>query len=819
MAKPMTWTERELCEHSTWMRRLARRLTEDMHQAEDLVQDAWVAALEEPSDLARPRGWLGAVLRHRSASASRLRGRRAERERRAAREGEIPGPDELAAQIELQVALARAVLALDEPQRQAIALRFFHGWPPRRIATELGIDVRAVESRLRRGLAELRKKLDADHDGRREAWLPGLVALGAPAAKPLALATGAIGLSAGLAAVAWLAWPSAESPSAATAPVGVAAVVAPAPADEAASSTPAPAAPVQSGRSAPPPPSTALLTFVRADDGEPLEGIEVHGARETTWRTDEAGKLAIAWPEDGSSMALEVPATSSTREEAFFLDRPGEHVLAVARRGGTLRGLVVDLDGRPVPHAEVRLFDYYELGYTLDWAEPARIVHADAVGAFQVEDLADERGRFRHYSLLASAPNAFSVSALEGTVAADEERFALLVTEPARAVRGRVTAWDRPRVPGAPIFAYARNDESVERAGALLAEQGAGGRRLWGLLSPRSSVYLSSDERGEFALFLTEAPWHLQVDHAEYPGFTTWLEGEDFIEVHLGHGLDLEGRVLDAAGAAVGDAEVSLHAHEQREPVRTLADGSFRFESLTPLEGAIVAVSARGHACAVVPVDLAVQRTALEVHLGREHVVRGRLVAPDGEPVVCAKLEIRGDRLVGSPWIPRSRGFTWESLVSPVAWCASTDGEGRFEFRGLYPGTFRVRAAPTDGALASAWALATSSPASLDAPQLELRVGDLSGSASVRGTLRLADGSVPEPVDVVFTRWVDGEDEPTTERAGGTFSGGVFELAGLDPGRWQLTARALGGSGAYSGPVQELGPDVHVFEVLLEAAP
>ena len=190
-----------------------------------------------------------------------------------------------------------------------------------------------------------------------------------------------------------------------------------------------------------------------------------------------------------------------------------------------------------------------------------------------------------------------------------------------------------------------------------------------------------------------------------------------------------------------------------------------------------------------------------------------------GEPAAGVELEIHGDRLAGSAWLPRSRGFAWEELVSPMAWRTSTDALGRFEFRGLYPGTFRVRSGlpsiPNDAQSTTVWALVSSAPLS-EGGELVLRAGELAGSVSVRGTLRLPDGSVPAAVDVVFTRWVDGEGEPTTLRAGSTFAGGVFELVGLDPGRWSLEARALDGSGVHAEPARELGPGLHVFELVLE---
>ena len=47
-----------------WIRRLARRLVRDPHAADDLAQDAWVAALESGCEAAAPRRWLAGVLRN-----------------------------------------------------------------------------------------------------------------------------------------------------------------------------------------------------------------------------------------------------------------------------------------------------------------------------------------------------------------------------------------------------------------------------------------------------------------------------------------------------------------------------------------------------------------------------------------------------------------------------------------------------------------------------------------------------------------------------------------------------------------------------------
>lgn len=99
-----------------WVRRLARSLADDAALAEDLVQDAWVAALEHRPDTGRPlRGWLATVLRRRWSDLRRESVRREAREAASAREEAQPGADEIVLRASIQRRLVDAVLELDEP--------------------------------------------------------------------------------------------------------------------------------------------------------------------------------------------------------------------------------------------------------------------------------------------------------------------------------------------------------------------------------------------------------------------------------------------------------------------------------------------------------------------------------------------------------------------------------------------------------------------------------------------------------------------------------------------------------------------------------
>ena len=55
-----------------WLRRLARGLVRDEHEADDLVQETLLVALEKaPMEVGEPRGWLAGVMRHRLSTRRR----------------------------------------------------------------------------------------------------------------------------------------------------------------------------------------------------------------------------------------------------------------------------------------------------------------------------------------------------------------------------------------------------------------------------------------------------------------------------------------------------------------------------------------------------------------------------------------------------------------------------------------------------------------------------------------------------------------------------------------------------------------------------
>ena len=155
----LTPTIDDLLEHTDWLRRLARQLA-GSEIGEDLVQDAWVTSLRSPPRHGEQvRAWLRRVVHNAFLQRLRRDERRAQREQRAARPIELPSALTLVERAEEQRRLVDAVLAMPEPSRSLLLLRYFEGRSPARIAAEQGAPLETVKTRLRRALIELRRRV------------------------------------------------------------------------------------------------------------------------------------------------------------------------------------------------------------------------------------------------------------------------------------------------------------------------------------------------------------------------------------------------------------------------------------------------------------------------------------------------------------------------------------------------------------------------------------------------------------------------------------------------------------------------------------
>src|SRR5262245_33489948 len=190
-----------LLEHDAFVRSLARHLIGNPAGAEDLVQETYAAALAHPQRRPGPvRAWLAAIVRHLAWKQRRTDERRARRESTAAPPDPVPSAAEVRASEEQRRRLVERVLALDEPARSTMLLRYFRQLPPRAIAKHFGVPVETVRTRIKRALERLRLDLDREHGGDRGAWLAALLPFAmSPPAGPVAAAAAAT--SAGLAAI------------------------------------------------------------------------------------------------------------------------------------------------------------------------------------------------------------------------------------------------------------------------------------------------------------------------------------------------------------------------------------------------------------------------------------------------------------------------------------------------------------------------------------------------------------------------------------------------------------------------------------------
>ncbi|HEX6885859.1 MAG TPA: sigma-70 family RNA polymerase sigma factor, partial [Planctomycetota bacterium] len=654
------------------LRRVARGILFDRHGAEDVVQEAWLAELRANPPVASRAGWLTVVVRNLALNRRREEARRGRRERAVARPEAQGDPAESLAHIEVLRRLLDALERLDEPYRNAVALRYLEEEPPRAIAKRLGLPVNTVRTHVRRGLERLRRDLDGERGEDRQASLAALVpfaggipwtaGLGTGGAvlmqKKLALA-GLVALLLG--AAYFVLRPGRAALRSATAPVELAAAPAtvPAPREEPRPSLAPARAAVEGQRESAAQPMTVTGAWVvrghafrklgqsfpglalrgRVYAGTKTEGIPLLEAR---FAADENGDFA--WPLEPPSELVTVQVapepTGHVPMSAWEVFLPGDpaperFVVRAMPLDCTVRGRVLDPERRPVSGAHVRERDRIEEQETT----------TDAEGRYALHIPADSERRLRIHAP-GLAQTTITVNAAEpGEVQAPD-----VVLQPELRVRGVV-----------------RDEEGQPVADALVkpahpfrwvsATTGADGAFELGTLD-REAQYLA-----------------LEAHREGYVSASKRLDGEERdapVELVLARGTRVVGRVSAPDGAPVWGAWISIGYNPWSEPrIEAWSDREGRFElAQVPLGAQTLWAWRTGFAQQRTPVEI--RRGAaphqLDLVLEESHFVGGIVQDEAGEPLPWTMVYVEG----------RQQAYDTIEVFQSY-----TGPDGRFHFEGL----------------------------------------------------------------------------------------------------------------------------------------
>lgn len=604
-----------------WVRRLARRLVQDPALADDVAQDAWLAAREHPPTVPASglRAWLATVVQNRVRRLRRADRRRAARELEAhSRREACADPADVVARADLHREVTTAVMQLDEPYRSALLWRFLDELPATEVARRQGIGHDAARKRISRGMQLLRARLDHLHPGGFVAWSAAWTkALSAPAPA----STASLPLLMTLMMNKWLLTGGAVAVAVWFALVRPILLPTDAPAEPERSATAAAngggqpdTAPnaIADRRTAAPDAARIAVQVVDAG-GAALEGTHVLPLRDgelpeqtTASTTDAAGRATFA---------------VRTAGDEWLLARPGAVPLRQARHDGTDEQRIVWPAGHEVA-GEVRTSDGSAIASLhLEHDAPAfaglgprALAALEAIGlradAFDVPVRGDGRfscsGLAPDWTGALSGPDGYGLRRRAGAGAVEHDRTLLLLA-PARdlsielsaplRVRGRVRCGDAP-VPGLQVGCNVLG-EPVGAAPTIVTTDDDGRFEL-GVRRVRSP---GDSDGGDVAalLFVTIDGGELARVSVRVPA---GVDDHDVGELELGRPLAVQ--VLDAesqapiagaivhvggaAGSGVGGAEVVTGGLQ----TNTDADGIARWPA-TPPQAEALRLSAPGY--------------------------------------------------------------------------------------------------------------------------------------------------------------------------------------------------------------------------------
>ncbi len=685
--------------------RLVRRLVRDPARADDMAQQAMLAALARPAQAVRsPIAWLSGITRNLARKDRRGDARRARHERIAARPESVPSTGDLVVRLEERRALLAAVRSLEEPYREAILLRYFEGMAPRDIARTRGTPIDTVRSHLRRGLAKLRERLDANHAGDRRAWCVALIPF---AREPGAMAGPSTTLVASLAAgllitVGGVTWVASRDRDPASS--GVSTEVA---SDALGSGT----FPVDGSR-------PTLAAAPRATEQAPSPS----GRAWIAGRVTAEGRAALGVRVTASS--TDVPRTTRDRLEGYLVARTQGEVLATAvtDAAGTFRleGLAPRLRVRVDALPAGALVGESRVVAPIDLTAAGLLlaVHATARLSGRVEPLTPSDTGV-HLTFRSTAEDSASRgtstwtrAAVETTVRAEADgRFSVSLPEGTYAtsvfISGRVR-WNVGAV-GAPwsgekVFVVGSTTGAVLRgtvsdtagrpvAGARLgvAVSGAGaGSGVYSATSEADGTYrivgLPDGKVGRVSAWAAGfGP--LPIRSSDVP----LVSGETAtLDLRLPKEVVVSGRVLAADGAPVVGIDVAAfdQGGQGRVDLASDAEGRFRVGGL-PADGInLAAQGPRGAAAALLEgiTEGAQVERDLVLQPGRD--VKGRVIDAESRPVpgalVSAKSTEVGTRL--------GVGLDMAGFVT------TTETDGTFLLAGVLPADDWVFEARAQGA-------------------------------------------------------------------------------------------------------------------------